>query len=293
MGCSVTKNVLSVIESRYDSLSKGRRRIADFILNNTDKAAFMTAAKLGEATSVSESTVVRFASEIGYDGYPGLHNALQDVIRSQLTSTQRILAAGNRYAGQDALSTVMHSDMDKIREVVEKADRTAFNDALDQLIASKHVYILGVRSSSFVAGYLNFYLHLLSENVTLVQSSAAGEIFDQLIRIGDGDVMVAISFPRYSRVTLNSVRFARDRKARIVAITDTKASPLYALADAALLAPSQMISFVDSMVAPLSLVNALLVALAYRTDSNVSEIFSELERVWDAYDVFGTADDES
>ncbi len=274
------------------SFSKGQKLIARYILENYDKAAFMTASKLGKLVGVSESTVVRFASELGYDGYPSMQRAIQEMIRSRLTSTQRIQQAGDRLSGQDLLSAVMQSDMDKLRMVVDEADRTEFDKVVSLLMECSHLYILGVRSSSFVAGYLNFYLHLLSENVTLVQSNAAGEIFEQLFRIGPGDVMIAISFPRYSKVTLNTVKFAKDRGATIVAITDNELSPLYQMSDAALLAPSEMISFVDSMVAPLSLINALLVAIGYRKGQNVSETFEELEDIWDQYGVFGKLDDE-
>lgn len=252
----------------------------------------MTASKLGKLVGVSESTVVRFASELGYDGYPSMQRALQEMIRSRLTSTQRIQAAGDRLSGQDVLGAVLQSDIDKLREVVTEADRAEFNHVVERVMQAQHIYILGVRSSSFVAGYLNFYMHLLFENTTLVQSNAAGEIFEQLFRIGPGDVMIAISFPRYSKVTMNTVKFAQDRGATIIAVTDNELSPVYQMSDAALLAPCEMISFVDSMVAPLSLLNALLVALAYRLGTDVSATFSELEDIWNEYGVFGKMDDE-
>ena len=289
---AVGKNVLHMIESNMGSFSKGQKLIGSYILQNYDKAAFMTANKLGKLVNVSESTVVRFASELGYDGYPSMQRALQEMIRSRLTSTQRIQAAGDLFSGQDVLATVMHSDMEKIRQAVDQADRSEFNRAVDRIMKAKHIYILGVRSSMFVAGYLNFYLHLLFENVTLVQSNAAGEIFEQLFRIGPGDVMIAISFPRYSRVTLNTAKFAEDRGASIIAMTDTELSPLYQMSDTALLVPSEMISFVDSMVAPVSLINALLVALGNRMGKDLSSTFEELEDIWNEYGVFGKTDDE-
>jgi DNA-binding MurR/RpiR family transcriptional regulator len=214
------------------------------------------------------------------------------MIRSRLTSTQRIQAADDRLSGQDLLSAVMHSDMDKLRMVVDEADRREFNRVVDLIMQARHIYILGVRSSYFVAGYLNFYMHLLFDNATLVQSNAAGEIFEQLFRIGPGDVMIAISFPRYSQVTVNTVKFAKDRGATIVAITDSEVSPLRQAASAALLAPSEMISFVDSMVAPLSMINALLVALGYRLGKDISATFAELESIWNEYGIFGKTDDE-
>ena len=288
----MAKSILHTIENNMSSFSKGQKRIAGYILENYDKAAFMTASKLGKLVGVSESTVVRFASELGYDGYPSMQRALQEMIRSRLTSTQRIQAAGDLFDHQDLLGAVLQSDIDKLREIVGEADRTAFNNVVERIMHARHIYILGVRSSSFVAGYLNFYMHLLCENVTLVQSNAAGEIFEQLCRIGPEDVMLAISFPRYSKVTMNTVKFARDRGASIIAITDNELSPVYQMSDAALLAPCEMISFVDSMVAPLSLINALLVALAHRMGTDVSTTFAELEDIWNEYGVFGKMDDE-
>lgn len=288
----MAKSILHTIDDHMSGFSKGQKRIAAYILDNYDKAAFMTASKLGKLVGVSESTVVRFASELGYDGYPSMQRALQEMIRSRLTSTQRIQAAGDIFSGQDILGSVLQSDIDKLREVVSQADRKAFDNAVDRIQNARHVYILGARSSTFVAGYLNFYLHLLIENVTLVQTTAAGEIFEQLFRIGPGDVMIAISFPRYSRITMNTVQFARARGATIVAVTDNELSPVYQMSDAALLAPCEMISFVDSMVAPLSLINALLVGLACRMGTDVSATFSELEGIWNEYGVFGKMDDE-
>lgn len=288
----MAKSVLHIIEKGMPGFSKGQKRIAAYILENYDKAAFMTASKLGKLVSVSESTVVRFASELGYDGYPGMQRALQEMIRSRLTSTQRIQVSGDRFSGQDVLGTVLQSDIEKLREMVSRADRAEFNEAVEQILGAKHIYIIGARSSSFVAGYLNFYLHLLFENVTLVQSNAAGEIFEQLFRIGPGDVIIAISFPRYSNVTLSSVKFARDRGATVIAVTDSEMAPIYQMARAALLAPCEMISFVDSMVAPLSILNALVVALAQRMETDVSATFGELEDIWNEYGVFGKMDDE-
>ena len=191
----MAKGILYTLENGMSGFSKGQKRIASYIIENYDKAAFMTASKLGELSGVSESTVVRFAYELGFDGYPAMQRVLQEMIRSRLTSTQRIQAADSMLSGQDVLSSVMRSDFDKLRLVADKADRKDFDRVVDELVRARHIYILGVRSSSFVAGYLNFYMHLLLENVTLVQSNAAGEIFEQMFRIGSGDVMLAISFP--------------------------------------------------------------------------------------------------
>lgn len=288
----MAKNVLHTIENNMRGFSKGQKRIAQYILENYDKAAFMTASKLGKLVGVSESTVVRFASELEYDGYPSMQRALQDMIRSRLTSTQRIKAADDKLSGQDILTEVVQMDMDKLRKVVDDTSRAEFERAAEMIKNAKRIYILGVRSSSFLAGYLNFYLHLLFENVRLVQNTAGGEIFEQLFRIDADDVMIAISFPRYSQITINTVKFARDRGAGIIAITDNQHSPLYRLADTALLAPCEMISFVDSMVAPMSIINALLVSLGSRMGADISSTFSELEDIWDDYGVFKRADDE-
>ena len=288
----MAKSILHTIEQNRAGFSRGQKRIADYILEHYDKAAFMTASRLGALAGVSESTVVRFASELGYDGYPGMQRALQEMRRSRLTSTERIRAAEEVLSSQDLLGAILQSDIEKLRQVVNEADRGAFSQVVERIRAARHIYILGVRSSSFVAGYLNFYMHLLFENVTLVQSNAAGEMFEQMLRMGPGDVLIAISFPRYSKVTINTVKFARDRGAEIIAITDNELSPVYQLSQAALLAPCEMISFVDSMVAPLSLINALLVALSNRYGADVSATFAELEDIWNEYGVFGKMDDE-
>ena len=288
----MAKNILHTIEQNMSGFSKGQKRIGHYILENYDKAAFMTASKLGKLVGVSESTVVRFAAELGYDGYPNMQRALQEMIRSRLTSTQRIQAAGDLFSGQNVLSAVVQSDIEKLRLMASRADRNEFEQVVDKIMSAKHIYILGVRSSSFVAGYLNFYLHLLFENVTLVQTNAAGEIFEQLFRIGPDDVMIAISFPRYSQITVNTVKFARDRGSGIIAITDNELSPVSQMADASLRAPCEMLSFVDSMVAPLSLINALLIAVGARMGTDASKTFAELEDIWNAYGVFGKMDDE-
>ena len=289
----MNRDILALIQENMHTFSKGQKRIAAFILESYDKAAFMTASKLGKLVGVSESTVVRFAAELGYDGYPNMQRALQEMIRSRLTSTQRIQAAGDQFSGQNVLSAVVQSDIEKLRLVASRADRAEFEQVVDKLMSARHIYILGVRSSSFVAGYLHFYLHLLFENVTLVQTNTAGEIFEQLFRIGPGDVLIAISFPRYSQITVNTVKFAQDRGAGIIAVTDNELSPVCQMADAALLAPCEMLSFVDSMVAPLSLINALLIAVGSRLGTDASKTFAELEDIWNAYGVFGKMDDES
>lgn len=280
------KDVLHTIQENMGGFSKGQKRIAGYILSDYDKAAFMTAGKLGNLVSVSESTVVRFAAMLGYDGYPAMQKALQELVRSKLTSIQRIQASNNTLFSSDVITSVLQQDMDKIRVAVEEVDRAAFAAVVDKMIAARHIYILGVRSSSFLAGYLHFYLHLIFDNVSLVTSNSAGDILESTLRIGPGDLLVGISFPRYSQSTVKGVRFAHDRGADVVAVTDSAMSPLYPMASAALLARSDMISFVDSLVAPFSLLNALIVAAGHRKDADIAQIFNRLEGIWDEYGVF-------
>ena len=265
----MAKSVLHTIEDNLSTFSKGQKRIGRYILDHYDQAAFMTASKLGKLTEVSESTVVRFAAELGFDGYPAMQKALQEMARNRLTSTQRIQAAENIY-DRDVLSSVLQADIENLRQISMDEDRDTFQTAVEKIVHARHIYILGARSST----------------------SAAGEIFEQLFRSGEGDVMIAFSFPRYSKDTINAARFARSRGAEIIAITDQKQSPVAQLSSAALLAPSEMLSFIDSMTAPMSLINALLVGIATKMGTDVTETFTTLERLWDQYDVFGGADDE-
>ena len=288
----MSKSVLQTIRAGMDSFSKGQKRIAAFILDNYDRAAFMTAAKLGETASVSESTVVRFAAQLGYDGYPDMQKALQELIRGRLTSIQRIQVSRDQMTGSDILGSVMQRDMNSIHDVIERLDREEFERVVDKLLHAKHIYILGVRSSSFLAGYLNFYLHLIFKNVTLVQSSAAGEIYEQLVHIGPGDVLLSICFPRYSKMAIHAVEFACQRGGDVVAVTDSPMSPMYKMASASLLASSDMISFVDSMAAPLSLLNALILAVGQQRRDDLSATLAEMEQVWSKYSIFGKEDDE-
>ena len=274
------KDVLHTIQESMPGFSKGQKRIASYILSDYDKAAFMTASRLGELVGVSESTVVRFAAVLGYDGYPAMQKALQELVRGKLTSIQRIQTSNDRLFGADVVASVLQMDMEKIRIAIEEVDRAAFREAMDRMMAARHIYILGVRSSSFLAGYLHFYFHLIFEHVTLVTSNSAGDILESILRIGPGDVLVGISFPRYSKATVKGVRFARDRGADVVAITDSAMSPLYPL-----------ISFVDSLVAPFSLLNAVIVAAGHRKNADISQIFNRLEGIWDEYGVFGYSDE--
>ena len=283
-------SVLQTIRQQMDGFSKGQKRIAEYILSDYDKAAFMTAAKLGKTAQVSESTVVRFASELGYSGYPAMQKALQELIRGRLTSVQRIRASEMEEG--DLLSRAMHRDVETINTTIESIDRAAFANVVEKLLAAEHVYIVGVRSSAFLAGYLNFYLRLLMDNVILVQHSAAGEIYEQMVHIGPKDVLIAISFPRYSNMVIHAVDMACERGADVIAITDNGMSPLMPYATEALFVQCEALSYVDSLAAPLSFLNALVLAVGYRRRQEVDETFSQLEQVWSKYDIFGKSEDE-
>ena len=283
-------SVLQTIRQQMDGFSKGQKRIAEYILSDYDKAAFMTAAKLGKTAQVSESTVVRFASELGYGGYPAMQKALQELIRGRLTSVQRIRAS--EIEEGDLLSRAMHRDVETINATIEGIDRTAFTNVVEKLLAAEHVYIVGVRSSAFLAGYLNFYLRLLMDNVILVHHSAAGEIYEQMVHIGPKDVLVAISFPRYSNMVIHAVDMAYERGAGVIAITDNGISPLMPYATEALFVQCEALSYVDSLAAPLSFLNALVLAVGLRKRQEADDTFSQLEQVWSKYDIFGKSEDE-
>lgn len=285
-------DLINQIQSELPRFSKGQKHIARYILEHYDKAAFMTASRLGATVGVSESTVVRFATELGYDGYPHLQRALQELIRNKLTSVQRMEVSNDRMGGRDVLQTVLHADMDMIRLTLDGLDRAAFQGAVDALTAARRIYILGVRSSSALANFLGFYFNLLFDNVTLIHTNSVSEIFEQILRIGPDDVFFGISFPRYSKRTLSAMKYAGDRGACVIALTDSQLSPLARVADHALLAHSDMASFVDSLVAPLSVVNALIVALGISRRGEIEQTFNTLERIWEEYDVYEKSEDE-
>lgn len=287
----MAKNILHTIEKNMISFSKGQKLIARYILENYDKAAFMTASKLGKTVQVSESTVVRFATQLGYEGYPEMQRALQEMIRGKLTSIQRIQASDETLAGGDLVTNVLHRDMTKIRMAIDQTDPAEFERVVDTIAGAKRIYIVGFRSSSFLAGYLNFYFRLIFDNVTLVQGGAAGT-FDQIFRVGEGDVVFAICFPRYSELALKTVQFARDRGATIVGLTDSEMSPVARAAESTLLVHNEMISFVDSLAAPMSMLNALILACARKKGTDVSASFSELEHIWERFSIFGKVEDE-
>lgn len=288
MGVEKTMNqdILTEIQDNMNTFSKGQKRIANFILESYDKAAFMTASKLGKKVGVSESTVVRFAAELGYEGYPDMQRSLQKMIRNRLTAVQRIEVTNDRIGDQDLLSTVLQSDMEKIRLTLEELDRESFEHAVDAIVSAHRIYIMGVRSSAAIATFMSFNFNLIFDNVIQVSANTASEVFESLLRVGEGDVVIGISFPRYSSRTVHAMNFARDRGATTIAITDSEASPLAPISTYTLKARSDMASFVDSLVAPLSLVNALLVAVSRKKNDDLAHTFQTLEQIWEEYGVY-------
>ena len=282
----MNQDILALIQENMNTFSKGQKRIAAFILDSYDKAAFMTASRLGKKVGVSESTVVRFAAELGYDGYPDMQKSLQKMIRNRLTSVQRIEVTNDRIGDQDLVSMVLQSDMEKIRLTLEELDRSAFDNAVKAIVSAKRIYIIGVRSSAAIASFLGFYFNLIFDNVVNVTAGTASEMFEHLLRVGEDDVVIGVSFPRYSSRTVQAMSFARDRKATAVAITDSEASPLAPICKYTLKARSDMASFGDSLVAPLSLVNALLVAVSRAKNDDLANTFQTLERIWEDYGVY-------
>ena len=280
------RNLLAEIEERMLTFSKGQKRISNYILANYDKAAYMTAAKLGAIVQVSESTVVRFAIEMGFSGYPEFQHCLQELVRTRLTSLQRMAVTNDLLGDGDLLSKVLISDMEKIRRTLEEIDRDAFSAAVEAIIRARHIYIMGVRSSASLAGFLNYNLRMIFDDVKFVQTTSGSEVFEQMMNIGKDDVMIAISFPRYSKRIIHAVNFAKNAGADVIALTDSAASPIAATADQLLVAKSDMVSFVDSLAAPVSIINAMVVAVSMKKQEELTVRLHQLERIWDEYDVY-------
>lgn len=279
-------SLMTHIKQASAKMSKGQKAIAAFILNDYDKAAYLTAARIGEEAGVSESTVVRFAMELGFEGYPHFQKALQEELKVKLTAAQRFKASARLAETHDILTTVLQADIDKLRRTSERIDREAFAECVEALLSAQRIYILGVRSSASLASFLGFYFNLIFDNIRLVQTTSVSEMFEQILTVREGDVVIGISFPRYSRRTIKAMQYARDSGATVIAITDKKDNPVAGSADLALYAPSDMMSFADSLVAPLSVINALIVAVALRLKDHVNEHLEKLEHIWDEYDVY-------
>lgn len=274
------------IRKSYSKLSKRQKLLAVYITDHYEKAVFLTAAKLGEAVGVSESTVVRFAVQLGYKGYPQFQSALEELARSKLNSIQRMEVTYGRINQSKILESVLRADAEKINSTLEKIDQNAFDCAVDTILNAKDIYIIGIRSCAPLASFLAFYFNLMFEHVHLLQTSSFSEIFEQMVRIGDEDVIIGISFPRYSMLTLKAIEFANNRKAKVIALTDSIHSPMNLYASCNLIADSDMASIVDSLTAPLSVINALIAALCMRKRKKVSETLEELESIWDEYQVY-------
>ncbi|WP_330655472.1 MurR/RpiR family transcriptional regulator [Alkaliphilus sp. B6464] len=283
------RDLINQIQKKFPKLSKGQKLIAQYIIENYDKAAFMTASKLANKVGVSESTVVRFANALGFEGYPQLQKGLEEIIKTKLTTVQRVEMA-SEYSNEGAiLKKVLKSDMDNIRATLEKIDYDVFQQVIDKICSAEKIYIVGLRSSTALADYFGFYLNLILDNVKIV-SYGISNIFEQMLRISERDLVIGIGFPRYSIQTVDALTYAKEQGATIVGITDSLLSPLASIADYPLTAKSNMASFVDSLVAPLSLINALIVAVGMREKDEITEYFNRLEGIWEKYNVYERKD---
>jgi len=278
--------ILSVIESSLPQMSKGQKAIAQFIMINYEKAAYMTAARIGVEADVSESTVVRFATELGFSGFPTFQKKLREDLKVKLTSVERLNTSAYLTDSVNIPRSVLLSDLDKLKSTIETFDYGVFNQAVDLIMTANRIFILGVRSSAPLASFLGFYFNLMFDNVRLVHTTSVSEMFEQILSAGKGDVVIGVSFPRYSKRTIKAMQYSRDAGASVIAITDKADNPVAKNAVCSLLAPSDMASFVDSLVAPLSLINALIVDIGMRNRAHITETFEKLERIWDEYGVY-------
>lgn len=279
-------NLLGRIQKHAKSFSKGQKQLAAYIMKNYDKAVFMTAAKLGNEVGVSESTTVRFATQLGYKGFPEFHRALEELVRNRLNSIQRMEVTYGKVSQSEILDKIFQSDIEKIKMTMEHMDHGAFELAVDTLLNARTIYVIGIRSCAPLASFLSFYLNLILDDVRQVQTSSASEIFEQMFRISDQDAIIGISFPRYSMRTLKAIEFANNRNAKVITLTDSIHSPINLYSSCNLIARSEMASIVDSLVAPLSLVNALVVALCMKRQKEVVQTLESMEKIWDEYQVY-------
>ncbi len=281
------QNLLSLISEKMPKMSKSHKLIGKYLVEHADKAMYLTATKLGEELGISESTVVRFAIELGFRGYPELQRALRNLIKTKLTSVQRIDVSDSTL-GDDVLGAVMDNDMENLKSSLEQINREEFEKAAEMIASARSVYIMGVRSSSMLASFLYYYLDLILDNVHLVETTGAAEVFEQIRRIGEDDVCIGITFPRYSARTKDCLRLAKKCGARVVALTDSETSPITAFSDSTLFVKSDMASFVDSLVAPLSVINALIVAVGRKNKEPLKNTFRRLEEIWEEFEVYDT-----
>lgn len=278
-------NVMEKIKLKYYRLSKSQKMIANYILNHYDKAAFMTASILGETVNVSESTVVRFANALGYSGYPKLQKALQELIKTKLTTVQRLEISNRQITQESIIEDVIKSDIDNIQAIINELDREEFSKIAEVINRARNIYIIGFRTSTILAEFLGFYLNLILDNVRVVRHGVS-DIYEQLIHITKEDIIIGISFPRYSSKTTQILKFVKEKDAKIIAITDSDLSPLIELSDYKLIARSNMVSFVDSLVVPLSLMNALIVSIGMGKREYITKKFEDLESIWERYEIY-------
>ncbi len=281
-----TNELTNRINERYSTMSKGQKLLATYITDNYDKAVFLTAARLGEVVGVSESTVVRFAAQLGYKGYPQFQRALEEMVRDKLDGVQRVEVTYGRISRSKVLESVLTSDMERIRGTLEKLDQNVFELAVETILSARRIYIVGIRSCAPLAAFLSFYLNLMFDHVHLLHTNSSSELFEQMVRIGREDVIIGISFPRYSLRTLKALEFANDRSAKVITLTDSVHSPMNLYSSCNLIAESDMASIVDSLTAPLSVINALIVALCMRKQDEVADTLEQLEQIWDEYQVY-------
>ena len=283
---ATTTDLVSKINEKYGRMSKGQKLLANYIIDNYDKAVFLTAAKLGEIIGISESTVVRFASFIGYSGYPEFQQALETMVRSKLNTTDRVEITNGGIEQNGVLRQVLTSDALKIKNTMESMDEAAFYNAVESLLKARRIYVVGIRTCAPLASFLSFYLNLIFDNVVNLQTSSASELFEQMIHINEEDCIIGISFPRYSMRTLKALEFANNRQAHVITITDSIHSPMNLYSSCNLIAESDMHSVVDSLVAPLSVINALIVELCNRRQAQVANTLDMVENVWSEYQFY-------
>ncbi len=274
------------IRSLYPTFSKGQKKIANAILNDYDKTAYLTAAKLGKLVGVSESTVVRFADELGFEGYSQFQHAIQELVRIKLTPNQRIEVTKQRIGRGDVIDSVMESDISKIKYTLERLDRKVFSQAVDSILEAETIYVTGARNSEPIARLLSYNLSLIFDNVKFVVPTSSAEVFEQMYSVSEKDTVIAFSFPRYSSKMINSVRYARQNNAKVVVFTDSVVSPLAEYANFLLTAQSDMASFMDSLVAPISIINAIIIEITNRREKEITERFDALEKLWDEFEVY-------
>ncbi len=279
-------DLMSRLCEKMPTFSKGQKRLANYIMTSYDKAVFLTAARLGKAVAVSESTVVRFAMQLGYEGYPQFQEALEELVRTKLNSIQRIEIASGQMSQSKVLEYILDADAEKIKLTKDEIDKKAFEQAVETISSARTIYVIGIRSCAPIASFLSFYLNIIFDDVRNINTNNSSELFEQMIRINEEDVIIGISFPRYSVRTLKALEFANNRNAKVIAITDSKHSPMNLYSSCNLLARSDMASIVDSLVAPLSVVNALIVALCMKKKDKVINNLETLEEIWDEYQVY-------